>query len=674
MPNRLAKETSPYLLQHADNPVDWYPWGEEALNRARADDKPILLSIGYSACHWCHVMARECFENVEIARLMNENFVNIKVDREERPDLDTVYMEAVQAITGSGGWPLTVFLTPEGKPFFGGTYFPPQDRHGMPGLPKVLRTVTDAYQNRRSEIETAVQQIVATLTTKANSRAIKEPLATDIIGQAYRGLRQDFDKDNGGFGTAPKFPQPMTLEFLLRYFHRSQDKDALEMVDLTLEKMAGGGIYDQLGGGFHRYATDNSWLVPHFEKMLYDNALLSRVYLHAYLITGKQLFRSIAEETLDYVLREMTSSHGGFYSTQDADSKGIEGKYYLWTYQEIDEVLDKKSSQMVGDYLGVTTQGNFDGRNILHVARDLEPEALSIMKQAKVSLLKRRQQRIKPNRDEKILASWNGLMLASLAEAACVLDREDYLAAAVANGSFLLNSMISSGYLKHTYKDGQAKTDDGYLQDYASVIDGLMSLHQATFSGKYLRQALRLGEAMAEQFWDEARHTFYDTSDRHEDLFVRPRSSYDGALPSGPSAATLVLLKLARLADREQFEQMAVRSLESMQESMRQHPLGFSNWLCGLDLYLSTPKEVAIIGHRDHPNTSELLHILCTAWLPNKVVAAYAPDDPAPVSELKLFENRKMIDNQPTVYVCEHYTCQAPVTDPASLRAQLQGD
>jgi len=674
MPNRLAKETSPYLLQHADNPVDWYPWGEEALNRARADDKPILLSIGYSACHWCHVMARECFENVEIARLMNENFVNIKVDREERPDLDAVYMEAVQAITGSGGWPLTVFLTPEGKPFFGGTYFPPQDRHGMPGLPKVLRTVTDAYQNRRSEIETAVQQIVATLTTKANSRAIKEPLATDIIGQAYRGLRQDFDKDNGGFGTAPKFPQPMTLEFLLRYFHRSQDKDALEMVDLTLEKMAGGGIYDQIGGGFHRYATDNSWLIPHFEKMLYDNALLSRVYLHAYLITGKQLFRSIAEETLDYVLREMTSSHGGFYSTQDADSKGIEGKYYLWTYQEIDEVLDKKSSQIVGDYLGVTTQGNFDGRNILHVARDLEPEALSIMKQAKVSLLKRRQQRIKPNRDEKILASWNGLMLASLAEAACVLDREDYLAAAVANGSFLLNSMISSGYLKHTYKDGQAKTDDGYLQDYASVIDGLMSLHQATFSGKYLRQALRLGEAMAEQFWDEARHTFYDTSDRHEDLFVRPRSSYDGALPSGPSAATLVLLKLARLADREQFEQMAVRSLESMEESMRQHPLGFSNWLCGLDLYLSTPKEIAIIGHRDHPKTSELLHILCTAWLPNKVVAAYAPDDPAPVSELKLFENRKMIDNQPTVYVCEHYTCQAPVTDPASLRAQLQGD
>jgi len=673
MPNRLAKETSPYLLQHVDNPVDWHPWGDEALSRAQAEDKPILLSIGYSACHWCHVMAHESFENDETARLMNENFVNIKVDREERPDLDAVYMQAVQAITGSGGWPLTVFLTPEGKPFFGGTYFPPQDRHDMPGFPKVLRTVADAYQNRRSEIEAAVQQIVTALTAKADSSAVKEPLVADIIGQAYRGIRQDFDKDKGGFGTAPKFPQPMTLEFLLRYFHRSQDTGALEMVDLTLEKMARGGIYDQLGGGFHRYATDSSWLIPHFEKMLYDNALLSRVYLHACLVTGKRLFRSIVEEILDYVLREMTSPHGGFYSTQDADSEGVEGKYYLWTYQEIDEVLGKKTGQMVGDYFGVTVQGNYDGRNILHVARGLEPEASNIIKQAKASLLKRRQQRIKPNRDEKILASWNGLMLASLAEAACVLDRDDYLGAAVANGSFLLNSMISDGYLKHTYKDGQAKTDDGYLQDYALVIDGLLALHQATFSGECLRWALRLGEVMAEQFWDEATHTFYDTSDKHEDLFVRPRSSYDGALPSGPSAATLVLLKLAKLADKEQFEQIAVRSLESMQESMRQHPLGFSNWLCGLDLYLSTPKEIAIIGPRDHPKTSELLHVLCTAWLPNKVIAACAPDDPAPVSELKLFENRKMIDNQPTVYVCEHYTCQAPVTDPASLRAQLQG-
>jgi len=672
MPNRLARETSPYLLQHASNSVDWYPWGDEALSLAQAQDKPILLSIGYSACHWCHVMAHECFENNEIAHLMNENFVNIKVDREERPDLDAVYMEAVQAITGSGGWPLTVFLTPDRQPFFGGTYFPPQDRHGIPGFPKVLRTVADAYQNRRSEIETAVRQIMAALTSKTKSSAVKESLVADTVEQAYQGLRQDFDKDNGGFGGAPKFPQPMTIEFLLRYFHRSQDTGALEMINLTLEKMARGGIYDQLGGGFHRYATDSSWLVPHFEKMLYDNALLSRVYLHAYLVTGKQLFRSIAGETLDYVLREMTSANGGFYSTQDADSEGVEGKYYVWTPEEIMEVLREKDGKIVSDYFGVTAQGNFDGRNILHVVGDLGTEASSTIKQARISLLKKREQRIKPNRDEKILASWNGLMLASLAEAACILDRDDYLAAAVANGSFLLNSMISDVYLKHAYQDGQTKID-GYLDDYALVIDGLLALHQATFSGEFLEQALRLGEVMVKQFWDEATNTFYDTSERHEDLFVRPRSSYDGALPSGASAATIALLKLAKLTDKEPFEQTAVSALESMQESMRQHPLGFSNWLCALDFYLSTPKEIVIVGPRDNHATLELLQTLCGIWLPNKVVAAYDPADPSPVSELKLFENRQMIGNKPTVYVCEQYACQTPITDPASLRARLQG-
>ncbi len=673
MLNRLAGETSPYLLQHADNPVCWYPWGEEACNRAKAEDKPILLSIGYSACHWCHAMEHESFENEEIASIMNKNFINIKVDREERPDLDSIYMEAVQVMTGRGGWPLTVFLTPSGKPFFGGTYFPPEDRHGTPGFPRVLMAIADAYQNRRSEIETAVQQIVTALTSKAKISAAKEPLVTDILGQAYQGLRQDFDKENGGFGTAPKFPQPMALEFLLRYFHRSQNMDALEIVDLTLRKMAKGGIYDQLGGGFHRYSTDSDWLVPHFEKMLYDNALLSQIYLHAYLVTGGQLYRSIAEETLDYVLREMTDPQGGFYSTQDADSEGVEGKYYLWAPQEITEVLGKKASKILSNYFGLTAEGNFEGRNVLHVTTDLEPGASNIIEQAKEALLKRREQRVKPSRDEKILASWNGLMLASLAEAACILDRQDYLAAAITNGSFLLDSMVVNGYLQHTYKDGQAKID-GYLRDYALVIDGLLALHQATFSGEYLRQAIRLGEVMVEQFWDEAAHTFYDTGHSREDLFVRPRSTYDGVLPSGLSAATLVLLKLTKLTDKEQFEQISMRSLQSMQEAMRQHPLGFSNWLCALDFYLSIPKEIAIIAPRDNPMTLELLRTVCTIWLPNKVVAAYDPNDPAPISELKLFENRQMIDNQPTVYVCEQYTCQVPVTDPATLGAQLRGD
>ena len=673
MPNRLAGETSPYLLQHANNPVDWYPWGDEALNHAKAEDKPILLSIGYSACHWCHVMAHECFEDDEIARLMNDNFINIKVDREERPDLDSIYMQAVQAITGSGGWPLTVFLTPDGKPFFGGTYFPPEDRRGIPGFTRVLKTVADAYKNRRGEIEKAAKQIVAVLTPKTRRDSSREPLVLDILKQAYLSLQKDFDKENGGFGLAPKFPQPMVLEFLLRYFHRTQDKMVLEMVDFTLEKMARGGIYDQLGGGFHRYATDSSWLVPHFEKMLYDNALLSRIYLHAYLVTGKQLFRSVVEQTIDYVIREMTAPQGAFYSTQDADSEGMEGKYYLWTPQEIIEVVGKNNRQIVADYFGVTANGNFEGQNILHVVKELEPKVLTIIDQAKVSLMRRREQRVKPGRDEKILTSWNGLMLATLAEAACALDRRDYLAAAIANGSFLLDSMIKNGFLTHSCKDGKAKLD-AYLDDYAMIIDGLLTLHQATLRGEWLRQAITLAKIMVEQFRDEATGVFYDTGGRHENLFVRPQSMFDSALPSGASTATMVLLKLGWLTDNHEFEQIATRALRSVRELMSQHPLSFGNWLCSLDFYLSEPREIAIIGSIDNPATSELLRTLCTTWMPNKVVAAYDPDDPTSVPELKLLENRGMINNQPTVYVCHRYSCQKPVTDPVSLAAQLRGD
>jgi uncharacterized protein YyaL (SSP411 family) len=672
MPNRLARETSPYLLQHANNPVDWYPWGDEALNRSRTEDKPILLSIGYSACHWCHIMAHESFDNTNIANFMNENFINIKVDREERPDLDSIYMQAVQAITGSGGWPLTVFLTPDGKPFFGGTYFPPEDRRGMPGFNRVLKTVADAYKNRRGEIEEAAGQIVAALTAKTRGGG-KETLVVDILEQAYLTLQKDFDNENGGFGSAPKFPQPMALEFLLRYFHRAQDKTVVEMVNFTLEKMAKGGIYDQIGGGFHRYATDSIWLVPHFEKMLYDNALLSRIYLQAYVVTGKQLFRSVVEQTIDYVLREMASPRGAFYSTQDADSEGIEGKYYLWTPQEIEEVVGKQDGRIVTDYFDVTANGNFEGQNILHVVKELEPEASRIIDQAKVSLLRRREQRVKPGRDEKILASWNGLMLASLAEAACVLEHRAYLAAAVANGSFLLDSMIKSGFLQHTYNDGRAKLD-GYLDDYAMVIEGLLTLHQATLRGEWLRQATKLAKIMVEQFWDEATGVFYDTGEKHENLFIRPQSTFDNALPSGASEATMVLLKLGWLTDNHGFEQIGALSLRSVRELMSQHPLGFSNWLCTLDFYLSEPRQIAIIGSIDDPATSELLHTLCSIWLPNKVVAAYDPDEPTAVLDLRLFENRRMINNQPTVYVCHHYSCQKPVNDPVSLAAQLRGD
>lgn len=658
-------------MQHAGNPVDWYPWGEEAFSRARAEDKPVLLSIGYSACHWCHVMAHESFENTEIAALMNDNFINIKVDREERPDIDSVYMEAVQALTGSGGWPLTVFLTPEGKPFYGGTYFPPEDRLGMPGFPQVLRAAANAYCNRRSDIEQASKELSAALSAHITRSATIEPLAADILGKAYLALKQNFDWQNGGFGTAPKFPQPMALEFLLRRSRRSEDTDSMEMVESTLEKMAKGGIYDQLGGGFHRYATDSRWLVPHFEKMLYDNALLSHVYLHGYLITGKQLYRRIAEETMDYVLREMTAPEGGFYSTQDADSEGVEGKYYLWTYDEIVQVIGEKQGKIIKHHFGITSEGNFEGRNILHVASDIMPAASSKIDQAKSSLLKKRGQRVKPGRDDKVLASWNGLMLASLAEAAGVLERRDYLAAAVANGSFLLNSMVSDGYLRRTYKDGVAKIN-GYLEDYALVIEGLLGLHQVTFSSNWLRQAIKLAETMVELFWDNDTKTLYDAGDMHENLFVRPKSIHDAPLPSGPSAATSVLLKLAVLADNEQFRHIASQSLQSMRDFLERYPLGFANWLCALDFYLSTPKEIVIIGPRNSPATSELLHALYSMWLPDKVVAALDPDDPAPLSKLKLFESRQMVNNQPTAYICENYTCKTPVTDPALFTTQLR--
>jgi len=671
--NRLAKETSPYLLQHAENPVDWYPWGDEALTRARSEDRLILLSIGYSACHWCHVMAHESFENEKTALLMNDNFVNIKVDREERPDLDAVYMAAVQAISGGGGWPLTVFLTPEGKPFYGGTYFPPEDKYGMPGFARVLRAVADFYRNRRGEVEQAAQQIMTALEAKADIPRKRGSLVAATLDQAFLALKGDFDAANGGFGAAPKFPQPLILEFLLRHYGRTGGKEALNMVSMTLEKMAKGGIYDQIGGGFHRYATDGKWLVPHFEKMLYDNALLSQVYLHAYIVTGTSLFRRIAAETIDYVLREMTSPEGGFYSTQDADIEGVEGKYYLWAHDEVTEILGKETARIVNDYYGVTVKGNSEGRNILHVPGDLPAEESDAIKQARVSLLKRRERRVRPARDDKILASWNGLMLASLAEAACVLNRDDYLAAAVANGSFLLGAMLSEGYLKHTCKDDKGRSA-GYLDDYALVTEGLLSLHQATFEGRWLREAIRLTDVMVEEFWDEPTGRFYDTGRRHEALFVRPRNLHDGAMPSGSSAAALALIKVSRLTGNQRFEDMAARALKAVQEEMSHHPLGFGNWLCALDFYLSPPEEVVIVGFRDSQATADLLAILFNSWLPNKVIAARDPADTAPMDNLTLLQNRAMIDDRPTVFVCEGYSCRSPMNDPDSLRKHLRGD
>ena len=681
MSNRLINETSPYLLQHADNPVDWYPWSEEAFARAREEDKPVFLSVGYSACHWCHVMAHESFENEETARLMNSGFINIKVDREERPDVDSIYMRAVQAQTGRGGWPMSVFLTPEGKPFFGGTYFPPEDRHGMPGFSRVLHAIMEAYRDRRSDVVNSADQLVAHLNSGLMISQGQEPLTSEVLSRAFDGLDSEMDKEHGGIGAAPKFPQPMTLEFLLHYYARSGRTEALAMVDITLEKMAHGGIYDQLGGGFHRYSVDPFWLVPHFEKMLYDNALLSRLYLHAYQITGSRLYKRIVEETLDYVLREMTSPDGGFYSSQDADSEGEEGKYFVWTPQEIEEILGKEQALIFNRYYGVTYQGNFDGRNILHI-RDSAEEAASelgieeerlaaVVDNARAKLMERRIERVAPGRDDKVLTSWNGMMLRSFAEAAAVLHRADYLQAALANAKFLLSALRSpGGRVLRSFKDAKAVLK-GYLDDYANLIDGLIALHEATLNLRWLEEAISLADDMLELFWEPKEATFYDTGSDHEKLIIRPSHLFDNAEPSGPAVASDVLLRLAILTGNTEYRDHAVTMLRSLRMLMSRAPMGFGHWLCALDFYLSTPKEIAVVGPPQDPGTQALLDEVFGRYIPNKVVTGCHPNGFDSYEGYPLLEDKYMINGLPSAFVCENYVCMMPATDPAMLAEQL---
>ncbi len=688
MTNRLIDETSPYLLQHAHNPVDWYPWGEGALARSKAEDKPILLSIGYSACHWCHVMERESFEDAAIATLMNDNFVNIKVDREERPDLDAVYMEAVQLLTGSGGWPMTVFLTPEGKPFYGGTYFPPSDRMNMPGFPRVLQAVSEAYRTNRGEIERVTQQLTEQMGRTGQLSPSDNPLSVEVLHEAYSRLATNFDYQNGGFGAAPKFPQPMTPEFLLRYHHHGYNPRALELVELTLKKMAYGGMYDQLGGGFHRYSTDAFWLVPHFEKMLYDNALLARLYLHAFQVTGRDLYRRITEETLDYVLREMTDGKGGFYSAQDADSEGEEGKFFVWTPRQIQSVLGEADGDIFNRYYGVTDAGNFEGANILNVP--VEPEVFaaelgitrgyleSVIARSKTRLLGEREKRIHPLRDDKVLASWNGLMLRSFAEAAATLGRPDYLEAAISNAAFLLEEMLRDGRLLRTWREGQAKLP-GFLEDYACVIDGLLALYEATFNVRWLNYAVTLTDTMVELFWDEGIGGFYDTGLEHESLVTRPRDVFDNAQPCGGSVTSEALLRLAVFTGNDEYHRKGATPLRSLSRLMTQAPGGAAHWLAALDFYVSIPKEIAVIGPRENPATGAMLDAVFGRYLPNKVVAgrdaapvAAAPDAASEPHGIPLLEGKEMIEGKPTAYVCQHYVCQLPVTDAAALGQQLE--
>lgn len=680
--NHLRNETSPYLLQHAHNPVDWYPWGTEAFEKARREDKPILLSIGYAACHWCHVMAHESFEDEAIAQLMNDHFVNIKVDREERPDLDTIYMNAVQMMIRHGGWPLTAFLTPEGVPFYGGTYFPPQDRHGMPGFPRVLLSVTDAYRNRRDQISESAESVLQALQQVNQAGSSEGEPGVAILDQAAADLLRQHDPVDGGFSNrGPKFPPAMSLTFLLRQWRRTGHDAALRAVELTLDRMAQGGMYDQLGGGFHRYSVDEKWLVPHFEKMLYDNALLARVYLDAFLVTRHESCQRIATETLDYVVREMTDADGGFYSSQDADSEGVEGKFFVWTPEETAALLGTQDAKLFNRYFDISSSGNFEhGTSILHVDTDPEPiarlmqvtpEHLSeVIARGKRTLFEARERRIKPSRDEKILTAWNGLMLRSFAEAARILKRDDYRAVAVRNAEFVLTNLRRNGRLLRTYKDGASKLN-AYLEDYACLIDGLLALYETTFELRWFTAARALADTMIEQFYDAGQGGFYFTSNDHETLITRTKDLMDNATPAGNSTATFVLLRLALFTGEDRYRQIAAQSLQMMTDSMRQYPSAFGHLLCALDFYLSSPHEIALIGKRESADTAALLEAVFSRYLPNKVVALAEPGDSTAAQAIRLLAGRGQINNQATAYVCHQYRCEAPVTDPAALLAQL---
>ena len=678
--NHLIHETSPYLLQHAHNPVDWRPWGEEALQKARTENKPILLSVGYSACHWCHVMEHESFENEEIAALMNELFVNIKVDREERPDLDEIYMNAVQLLTGRGGWPMTVFLTPEGKPFYGGTYFPPEDRYGVPGFPRVLKAVAQAYQERPQEIEKNVAQIVGALNRLGDFKETQRPFARDAIGKSAEQLSQAYDPEYGGLGQAPKFPNAGVFELFLRHYQSSKERRFLEMLTHTLISMAQGGIYDHLGGGFHRYSVDAKWLVPHFEKMLYDNAQLLRSYADVFRLTQEPLFKRVAEETTEYLLREMLHPEGGFYSTQDADSEGEEGKFFVWTPDEIKQLLGEEVGEIFCRVYDVSDVGNFERRNILHPILTLEQSAKffrrepreieRIVAEARQRLFQEREKRVKPFRDEKILVSWNGLMLSGLAEAMDVSPNPLYLKAAEKTVNFIFTRMRRDGLLLHTYKDGQAKFP-GYLDDYAFLGVGLLDLYEATLDRSLLERAGQIAEAMIREFWDEIDGGFFYTGKSHEQLISRTKPAFDSSVPSGNSLATQLLLRLYHYTGKEDYLKRAEKVLRLYYDAMEKQPFGFAHMLSALDFYLEKPKEIVLVGKREEAATRELLNKIHSLYLPNKTLQLAEPG--RPLSEISpLLEGKTHLHGKPTVYVCHNFTCSPPVTEWEELKPLLE--
>jgi uncharacterized protein len=656
MPNALAHETSPYLLQHKDNPVDWLAWGDEALSRARELDRPLLVSIGYSSCHWCHVMERESFEDPQTAALMNERFVCVKVDREERPDVDALYMDAVQSMTGHGGWPLNVFLTPEQAPFYGGTYFPPDPRQGMPSWRQVLGAVADAWDTQRAEIRAQGERVAPRLGGGALLTASDAPLQDAALDDAVATLRKGFDSINGGWGAAPKFPQASVIEFLLV-------RGELPMAVQTLRSMAGGGIFDQIAGGFSRYSVDARWTVPHFEKMLYDNALLARAYLHGYQASGDELLRRTAEETLDWALREMRAPEGGFYSALDADSEGVEGRFYVWTLAELRAALGEDADAAIA-WFGAGERGNFDGANVLE-SRGVEPPPEQ-RERIRATLLAARAQRVRPGLDDKRLAAWNALMIAALADAGAVLQREDYLEAARAAAAFLLDQMRGpDGRLLRTFNAGTARLA-AYLEDHAFLLESLLVLYEATFEERWFAEARALADTIVARFADPERGGFFSTADDHEALVARRKDLEDTPIPSGGSSAALGLLRLAALTGERRYDEAAAGQLALLHEVAVRHPAAFGHLLQALDLQLASRREVALAG--DPAGVAALASVVREARRPHLVVAAGPGDSP---TRVPLMEHRVPVDGRAAAYVCEQFACRTPVTEPDELRALL---
>jgi len=676
-PNRLALETSPYLLQHAFNPVDWYPWGEEAFRAARERDVPIFLSIGYSTCHWCHVMERESFENEETARLLNENFVCIKVDREERPDIDEVYMQAAQLLTGAGGWPLSVFLTPDLRPFYAGTYFPPADAYGRPGFPRLLQAIAQAYRERREDVEASCADLSGAIVQSLTGLERPAEIGLRTVRDACRQLLSALDPVYGGFGSAPKFPPCFALQLLLREYHRSGEASLIDAVSLTLDGMIRGGLFDHIGGGFHRYSTDSRWLVPHFEKMLYDNALIPLVLLEGWQVTGRGEWADAACRTLDFVMRELTGPHGGFLSALDADSEGEEGKFYVWTPGEVAEVLGKDDAQLFCDVYGIVPGGNFEhGRSIPHLRMDLEAFGRASGRDAsqlgrdlarmRERLLSARSRRVPPHLDDKVIASWNGLMIRTFAFAARAMGRPDYLDAARRAALFVLTEMSPDGELAHSWRDGRPGLA-AFQDDYACVILALTELYQADFDRRWLRDAERLADEMIALFYDEAGGGFYASREAHGTPLVRSKSPTDGVTPSGNSAAALALARLGRLLDRPGFIEAASRTVRAFGEAAARAPRAFEHLLVAVDFLEGPSQEVVLAGDPDTEEWAGLREVTGKLFLPGAVlaVATGSGDDPLPA------RGRAAPDGRPAAYVCRDYSCRAPVFTAAELQAAL---